>query len=100
MLESIIKKYNLPIDLAGKTTYEAVGCPKCNNTGYYDRIAVFEVLILTDNLREMIVNNSSTIEIREQAMKERYEPLVIDGIKKVINGTTTLEELNKKLLIY
>ncbi len=100
VLESIIKKYNLPIDLAGKTTYEAVGCPKCNNTGYYDRIAVFEVLILTDNLREMIVNNSSTIEIREQAMKERYEPLVIDGIKKVINGTTTLEELNKKLLIY
>ncbi len=100
VLESIIKKYNLPIDLAGKTTYEAVGCPKCNNTGYYDRIAVFEVLILTDNLREMIVNNSSTIEIREQAMKEGYEPLVIDGIKKVINGTTTLEELNKKLLIY
>lgn len=100
VLESIIKKYNLPIDLASKTTYEAVGCPKCNNTGYYDRIAVFEVLILTDNLREMIVNNSSTIEIREQAMKERYEPLVIDGIKKVINGTTTLEELNKKLLIY
>ena len=48
----------------------------------------------------MIVNNSSTIEIREQAMKEGYEPLVIDGIKKVINGTTTLEELNKKLLIY
>ena len=100
VLESIIKKYNLPIDLAGKTTYEAVGCPKCNNTGYYDRIAVFEVLILTDNLREMIVNNSSTIEIREQAMKEGYEPLVIDGIKKVINGTTTREELNKKLLIY
>ena len=100
VLESIIKKYNLPIDLAGKTTYEAVGCPKCNNTGYYDRIAVFEVLILTDNLREMIVNNSSTIEIRERAMKEGYEPLVIDGIKKVINGTTTLEELNKKLLIY
>ena len=100
VLESIIKKYNLPIDLAGKTTYEAVGCPKCNNTGYYDRIAVFEVLILTDALREMIVNNSSTIEIREQAMKEGYEPLVIDGIKKVINGTTTLEELNKKLLIY
>ena len=100
VLESIIKKYNLPIDLAGKTTYEAVGCPKCNNTGYYDRIAVFEVLILTDNLREMIVNNGSTIEIREQAMKEGYEPLVIDGIKKVINGITTLEELNKKLLIY
>ena len=100
VLESIIKKYNLPIDLAGKTTYEAVGCPKCNNTGYYDRIAVFEVLILTDALREMIVNNGSTIEIREQAMKEGYEPLVIDGIKKVINGITTLEELNKKLLIY
>mgnify|MGYP003370600580 CR=1 FL=1 len=100
LIESIAKRYKLSIDLTDKKTYDAVGCPKCNNSGYYDRIAVFEILVLTDKIREMIVNNSSAIEIRQQAMNEGYEPLIIDGIRKVINGTTTLQELNRKLVIY
>ena len=100
VMEGIAKKYGSEIDLTGKKTYQAVGCPKCNNTGYYGRIAVFEVLSITDELKELIVNDSSTMEIKKLALEQGYRPLVVDGINKIINGYTTLEELNSKLVLY
>ena len=46
------------------------------------------------------MNGKSSIEIRNEALKQKYKPLVVDGIRKIVQGYTTLEELNKKLLIY
>ena len=100
IIKSIGDKYNEKFDLEGKKTYDAVGCKKCNNTGYYDRIGLFEVLILNDNIRTLIANNESAIEIRKEALKIGYKPLVVDGINKVIKGITNLEEINNKLVIY
>ena len=100
IINSIGEKYDTHFDLEGKKTYDAVGCKKCNNSGYYDRIGIFEVLVLSDEIRELIVNNNSAMEIRKAALKSGYQPLIIDGIKKVINGTTNLQELNNKLAIY
>ena len=58
-------------------------------------------MVLNDTIRELIINNESTLKIKEEAMVEgTYMPLVIDGVKKVLAGQTTLEELNKKLIIY
>ncbi len=94
------KKYNIDFNLDGKYTYEAVGCKECNNSGYYERIGIFEVLNIEDNIKELIVNGASSIEVREEALKGAYKPLVIDGINKVIDGVTTLEEVNKKLILY
>ena len=99
IIEDIGKKYNQNFDLSGKT-YDAVGCEHCNNTGYYDRIGIFEILNVTDEIKAQIMNGLSSIEIRKEALMQNYKPLVIDGIKKVTQGYTTLEELNKKLLIY
>lgn len=99
IIESIAKRYNVEFDLSGKT-YDAVGCPHCNNTGYYDRIGVFEILNVTDEVKQEILNGRSSIEIRNIALEQNYKPLVVDGIKKIIQGHMTLEELNKKLLIY
>lgn len=99
IITEIGEKYNVNFDLSG-TTYNALGCKYCNNTGYYDRIGIFEVLDLTDEIKEAIITGKSSLEIRRLALQQNYEPLVIDGIRKVINGYTTLEELNKKLLIY
>lgn len=100
IIKSIGDKYNEKFDLEGKKTYDAVGCKRCNNTGYYDRIGLFEVLILNDNIRTLIANNESAIEIRKEALKIGYKPLVVDGINKVIKGITNLEEINNKLVIY
>ena len=100
IIKTIGEKYNINFDLEGKKTYDAVGCKKCNNTGYYDRIGIYEVLILNEKLRGLIIQDDSAIEIRKEAMKNGYLPLIVDGINRVIDGTTNLEELNNKLAIY
>ncbi|MCI8352932.1 MAG: type II/IV secretion system protein [Clostridia bacterium] len=94
------KKYGVEFNINGKTTYDAVGCEYCNNSGYYDRIGIFEILIIDDDIRELITNDASTLKIKEEALKGSYKPLVIDGLNKVLNGVTTLQELNKKLVIF
>ena len=99
IIKSLGEKYGVDFDLTG-TTYDAVGCKHCNNTGYYDRIGIFEILNITDEIKEEIMNGKSSLEIRRKALEQNYKPLVIDGIGKVIKGLTTLEELNKKLLFY
>ena len=96
----IASKYGVNLDFDGKITYDTPGCDKCNHTGYYDRIAVFETLNITEKIRELISNNASSLEIRNYALQENYKPLVIDGIYKVLNGLTTLDELNNQLVIF
>ncbi len=99
IISTLGEKYGVDFDLSGKT-YDAVGCKHCNNTGYYDRIGIFEILDITDEIKEEIMNGKSSLEIRKKALQQNYKPLIIDGIRKVIQGSTTLEELNKKLLFY
>lgn len=100
IIQKIGEKYNIQYDLEGKKTYDAVGCKKCNNTGYYGRIGVFEVLVLNDIIRALIANNESAMKIRQEALKNGYTPLIIDSINKVIKGITNVEEINNKLAIY
>ena len=100
IIQSIGQKYNVNFDLSNSKTYDAIGCEKCNQSGYFDRVAIFETLLITDPIKELIVKGASTIEIREEAYKEGYKPMIIEGLKKVLNGVTTLQELNSKLLFY
>lgn len=100
IISKIAEKYGEKVDFSKFKTYDAVGCKKCNNIGYYGRIGVFEVLDVSDEIKELIVKGASTIEIRNKALEENYKPLIVDGINKVLKGYTTLEELNKQLIIY
>ena len=100
VINKIGEKYDYKFNLEGAKTYDAVGCDKCNNSGYYDRIGVFEVLNIDEDLKELIMEGRSSIEIRKKAMEKTYRPLVVDGINKVLKGYTNLEELNKKLVVY
>ena len=99
-IKKIGDKYGVEFNLDNAKTYNAVGCEYCNNSGYYERIGLFEVLDITEELKEMIMSGKSSIEIRKKALEQNYRPLVIDGINKVISGLTNLDELDKKLLIY
>ena len=99
IVTAIGNKYAVDFDLSG-ITYDAPGCKYCNNTGYYDRIGIFEILDITEEIKEAIMNGKSSIDIRKEALQQSYKPLVVDGIRKVIQGITTLDELNRKLLIY
>jgi type II secretory ATPase GspE/PulE/Tfp pilus assembly ATPase PilB-like protein len=55
---------------------------------------------MNEKIRELIANNASSLEIRTQAIQDGYRPLVVDGINKVLNGITTLDELNNQLAIF
>ncbi len=99
IMNSIGEKYGTKFDLNG-VTYDAIGCKHCNNTGYYSRIGVFEILNVTDEIKQLIMEGKSSIEIRKEALKNGYRPLVVDGINKVIQGYTSLTELNNKLLFF
>ena len=100
IINRLVKNYNIQFDFTDKFTYNVNGCEYCNNTGYFDRIAVFEVLLMTPEIREAIANNKSSLEIKRIATTENYRPLYIDGLTKVVNGIITLDELNKKLMLY
>lgn len=100
IIKKIGEKYNVEFNIEDEMTYDPVGCDQCNQSGYFDRIGIFETLLFTDKIKEMVVNGDSTINIRKEALSENYKPLVIEGIRKVIDGITTLQEINSKLLFY
>ncbi len=101
IMNKIAEKNGITLDFTDKKTYDAIGCDKCNHTGYFDRIGIFEVLIINDKISQLITDNASSIEIKNEAIREgHYKPLIVDGINKVLEGITTLEELNNKLIIY
>lgn len=69
------------------------GCPSCNATGYKGRLAIQEVLMVTDDIRQMMMNNKSMSTIRDYAMKQGMIFLIDDGLLKVKQGLTTIEEV-------
>lgn len=76
--------------------YEPVGCPKCSDTGYKGRAGLYEVMLVTERVKEMILDRCSTAEIKEQSVKEGMLTLRSDGIIKIKNGVTSVEEVLKE----
>lgn len=75
--------------------YRNVGCDACNHTGYRGRTAIHELLDMSDAIREMIIERRPGSEIRRQAEKEGLSSLRESAVKKVLNGNTTLYEINR-----
>jgi type II secretory ATPase GspE/PulE/Tfp pilus assembly ATPase PilB-like protein len=76
-----------------KTIFRGAGCPACMNTGYKGRIAIFELLEIGDDIRDLIVDKSAARDIKEKAVSMGMRTLYQDGIEKVNKGITTLEEV-------
>jgi type IV pilus assembly protein PilB len=73
--------------------YEAVGCDECHGIGFSGRIGIFEVLEMTKNLEEIILKEPSEAKIMEEARRQGMITMRQDGILKVLNGITTIEEV-------
>lgn len=71
------------------------GCPFCNFTGYQDRIGIFEAFRVDDEMEDLILRSPSIPELREKAIKKGMLPMYLDGIIKVLNHQTTLEEVHR-----
>jgi len=80
-------------DAATVKIFKGKGCPKCNNTGYKGRIALYEVMQITPTVRDMILSDASVAEIRKQCIEEGMLTLRQSGLAKIRNGVTTIEEV-------
>ena len=73
--------------------YEAVGCPRCHNTGYRGRVGIFELVLINDELRELITRRASVAKLRQVAIANGKQPLRLDGVDKVRRGITSVAEV-------
>ena len=72
------------------------GCDKCNNTGYKGRVGLYEVMEITDELRELVLVGASGLELRKKAIEEGMLTLRMSGLRKVKDGLTTIEEVARE----
>jgi len=91
VIEKIMDEYKIKSNEI--TLYKGEGCPYCKDTGYKGRIAIFELMVITENIRDLISKNVTTGKLREAAISEGMCQLREDGIKKVCEGLTTIDEI-------
>jgi type IV pilus assembly protein PilB len=80
--------------------YKGVGCTNCNQTGYKGRIGLYEVMPISPDIRSLILKGGSSDDIAKQADKEAMITLREDGIQKVKEGVTTIEELMRETVSF
>lgn len=104
-IEEVKKKFGLSSDqsdifdrlLADRSgsprLFKGKGCKKCGDTGFYGRTVIAEVFQMKDNIRELIIKNASESEIQKAAEDNGMVTMLEDGLRKVLSGSTTLEEV-------
>ena len=92
--EEIIKQVGLTAEqVEGANFMRGKGCSSCNKTGYRGRIGIYELMMIDSKVRRMIFDGSSTQVIREHVTAAGMTTLFGDGVKKVLEGVTTFEEV-------
>lgn len=86
------RRLNLAMDLESVTFYRGRGCERCRQTGYKGRIGVFELMMITDHLRELVLRKAPTHELRQAGLEAGMVTLRQDAMQKILEGTTTMEE--------
>ena len=85
--------------VAGKTFFRGRGCDKCSGSGYKGRLGLYELLIMTDELRDLVVRNASTEEIRDLARKAGMVTLRDSGMINMFEGHTTADEVIRETIL-
>jgi type II secretion system protein E len=91
ILEEI--KKDIRIESPGAQIYEGKGCQNCRFTGYRGRTGIYEIITVSEKIRELILNRASSQQIKRQAMAEGMRALRQDGLRKVLSGQTTFAEV-------
>jgi type II secretory ATPase GspE/PulE/Tfp pilus assembly ATPase PilB-like protein len=98
IIDTIVNSINDKTYLEGldfEHVWQAVGCDKCNKIGYKGRMGIYEAIIMDENIENVINNNPSEREIAKAAIPQNILNLKQDGILKVLQGITTMEELQR-----
>lgn len=86
-------------DVQGRTFFYGKGCRECNNSGYKGRVALFEIMQMTDRLRDVIMTGASTQEVQKLAREEGMKTLRDAGLIHIYDGVTTIEEVVKETIV-
>jgi type IV pilus assembly protein PilB len=94
--EQLEKLGSIPRDLPDPVNLsKGKGCDLCSNTGYKGRVAMYEVMMMKDSLKELVLQGASAMEIKREAVQSGMKTLRRSGINKLLDGTTTIEEVLK-----
>ena len=88
-----------PDDVAGKIFYYGKGCEQCNNTGYRGRMGIYEIMLLDDEMRDMIITHASTQVLRLEAKRRGMRTLRQSGLMAIYDGITTIEEVVRETIM-
>ena len=84
-----------PLEIADKDFFYGDGCAECSNTGYRGRIGLFEMIVVSDAIRELINNRAPTLTIKQKALEQGMRSLRDDGLRAIFDGNSTIEEVLK-----
>ncbi|MCX7703355.1 MAG: ATPase, T2SS/T4P/T4SS family [Planctomycetota bacterium] len=96
--EELMELELTPKDVEGRTFYYGKGCEQCNGTGYKGRTGLFEIMTITEELRQLILEESSTDMIRQAARKGGMKTLRDSGLLAIYDGITTIEEVVRETI--
>ena len=84
-----------PLEIADKDFFYGEGCAECSNTGYRGRVGLFEMIVVSDAIRELINNRAPTLTIKQKALEQGMRSLRDDGLRAIFDGNSTIEEVLK-----
>ena len=84
-----------PLEIADKDFFYGDGCADCSNTGYRGRVGLFEMIVVSDAIRELINNRAPTLTIKQKALEQGMRSLRDDGLRAIFDGNSTIEEVLK-----
>jgi type IV pilus assembly protein PilB len=87
-----------PDQVSGKQFAYGKGCETCHYTGYKGRTAIFEIMRVTDRIRELMMDNVPTSQLREAALEEGMRTLRESGLLAIFDGLTTIEEVVRETI--
>jgi len=93
MTPAEIAELEIKAGVAGATVYRAKGCAACFNTGYLGRKAIYELLIVDDEIRQLIMKNTDSAALRSVAMQKGMRTLRQDGADNILKGITSVDEV-------
>lgn len=97
--EQLMELQLRPQDVGDRVFYYGKGCDYCNNTGYRGRLGIYEIMVVTDQLRELMMNKASTNVLRHESIKNGMRTLRESGLLAIYEGITTLDEVVKETIV-
>jgi type IV pilus assembly protein PilB len=96
IIDDVVATIRLKDEITNTTkAWKTVGCDKCNHTGYRGRLGIYEAVLMDENIEKVVKENPSEREIMKAAEPQNIPTMRQDGIMKILNGTTSFDELRR-----